>query len=266
MSNVAAAKRGWRDRLGLGTNQEIPLSDLQNLLPPPPGLPTPKPHLRAGLPVIAGCCIFVFPPFIYAGLYHNGGMSIPLTEVICTLLVILGLALIVLVWGRWNVQKRAIQDGTQVMVTVTNAYSTGGSGRYSGWPAYHLEAQWTGNDGTTYRFHTLTGSTAYTVNQPWQGKRVRLYIDRDNPQRYYLDDMPIPEQVPSDQPSPPFVDPVTAAYAGTGLVPPTTVSSFFRNTYTVYAKMGYWKWIVLALVIALVYSLVMPLILNLFNH
>ena len=239
----------------LGTNQVIPLSDLQNVQPPPPGLPTPRPHLRAGLPAIAVVCLcFSIGVSTCIQEYDLDELYAVLLWILDVVLIIVGIVLIVLVWARWARQKRAIRNGIQVIATVARSYLKGNSGNLNSasvtGPTYYLDAEWVGNDGTTYRFRTLTGNTVYHANQPWEGKRVRLYIDRDNPQRYYLDDLPIPEQELSDA--------VPSAFTPTVVNPPVQPVPSSATPRLTPGQSAYLKrkwsgtWIVLIIVFGLV--------------
>jgi len=75
-----------------------------------------------------------------------------------------------------------------------------------------------------YTFHTIPrnpghySSWTHYIPQAWHGKKVRLYIDRNNPSQYYLDDVPIPDEQSSTVENP--------------AVPSSTMTQYKRRAWT----------------------------------
>jgi len=218
MSNVVGPqiKVGWRARLGLGIDQIIPPAALENVLPPPPGMPKPRPHMRVHFPTIAAVCIIIgILPFVYEPI----NQVLPSGPAAIYIIWGVGIGLTVLIVAQWKIQHRAIHNGVQTVATVVYGDWQPGESEdpnfhdsitpmfvgfnTASWGTITLCAQWVGNDGVAYYFHTAARRGRWSKNKDWYGKRVRLYIDRDNPHWYYLDDVPIPEQELPD-----FVPPV----------------------------------------------------------
>jgi len=153
-----------------------------------------------GLIFFGTCFVAVAVNYGYLGLGLISGAGL-----------LVGVLLIVLMWVRWRIQAQAIRHGVQAVATVYNVQVVGHGGPQAQGPdTWRLDAHWVGNNEVTYTFHTIPRNASYYSSwthwtpEAWLKKKVRLYIDRNNPQRYYLDDIPIPEQQTPEQTVPAF--------------------------------------------------------------
>jgi len=194
---------GLLSKLGLGLDQPIPPEALQDVLPPPPGLPLlHPPRLRWDL--LGSGVTFILIGWLGSALYA-GGYKTWWSVTGSVIGYGLGIFFIGLAVAHRNVQSRAINNGVQTVATVTKFLHTSGInyGRNSRnrWDKFTLDAQWTGNDDSTYYFRSINYYSNSVILPPEAkvGEPVRLYIDRSNTRLYYLDDITIPDLAIQEQ-------------------------------------------------------------------